>query len=249
MSWGTLRWWLLGAVAYLVFMASMLPASYLLPRLLRSHPEVQLGGVSGTFWSGDAMQLNLRGMPLGAVHWRFDWLALLSLSFGMHVDLSGDASLSGRVDARGTSLFLRSISGRVPMAMLDQWLPLPPHSLSGSLRLDLKRVTLKDGKLVDILGEVDLEDASLSWPSSMTLGSFAANLAPDPEGGMAAHINDLQSPLKLQADLTYASDGAYHLSGLLSPKETSDTATRDLLNGLGPGDSTGQHHFDFKGQW
>ncbi len=249
MSWRNLRWWLLGAAAYLVFMAGMLPASYLLPRLLRSHPELQLGGVSGTLWSGDAAQLNVRGVPVGAVHWRFDWLALFSFSYGMHLDLTGDAALSGRADARGKNLFLHSVDGNLPVSMLEPWLPLPPHSLSGSLRLDLKSVTLKDGKLAGAEGEVDLEDGSLTWPSAMVLGSFAMTLSPAADGGVAAHISDQQSPLKLQADLTLGSDGAYHLSGLLSPKDSSDAATRDLLNNLGPADSTGQHHFDFKGQW
>lgn len=249
MSWRVMRWWLLGAAAYLVFMAGMLPASYLLPRLLRSHPEVQLGGVSGSIWSGDAEQLNLRGQSLGAVHWRFDWLALFSFSYGMHLDLTGDAKLSGRVDSRGKSLFLRSVSGRVPVSMLNNWLPLPPQSLSGSLRLDLKSVTLSDGRLLGANGEMDLEDVILNWPSSRALGSFAMTLSPAEDGGVAAHIADLQSPIKLQADLTLGSDGAYHFTGLLSSKDATDTATRDLLNNLGPADSTGQHHFDFKGQW
>ena len=244
-----MRWWLLGAAAYLMFMAGMLPASYLLPRLLRSHPELQLGGVSGSIWSGDAAQLSFQGMSLGAVHWRFDWLALFRFSYGMHLDLSGDASLSGRLDSRGKRLFLRSVSGRIPVSMLDSWLPLPPHSLSGSLRLDLKSVTLVDGKITGAEGELDLEEASLNWPSSMALGSFAMTLSPAADGGVTAHIADLQSPLKLQADLSLGSDGAYHLTGLLSPKDATDTATRDLLNNLGPADSTGQHHFDFKGQW
>lgn len=249
MNWRVLRWWLLGLGAYLVFMATLLPAAYLLPRLLRAHPEVRVSGVSGTLWSGDALQLEVQGVPLGAVHWRFDWLALFSFSYGLHLDLSGDANLGGRLDARGKSLFLRGIDGRLPVSMLEHWLPLPPHSLSGSLRLDLKSLTLKDGRITGAEGEVDLEDATLSWPSSMTLGSFTVTLSPAADGGVAAHISDRQSPLKLQADLKLGSDGAYHLSGLLSPKDAGDTATRDLLANLGPADSTGQHHFDFSGQW
>ena len=249
MNWKMLRWWLLGAVAYLVFMAGMLPATYLVPRLLRAHPDVRVGSVSGTLWSGDALQFAVQDVPLGALHWRFDWLAPFSFTYGLHLDLSGDANLGGRLDMRGKSVFLRGVSGRLPVTTLEHWLPLPPHSLSGSLRLDLKNLTLKDGKLTGAEGKVDLEDVSLNWPSAMALGSFAVTLSPAADDGVAAHISDLQSPLKLQADLSFGSDGAYHLSGLLSARDPGDATTRSLLDNLGPADSTGQHHFDFRGQW
>lgn len=250
MRWRNLRWWLFGALAYLLFLVSMLPAQYAVDWLGKHVPSLQLDGVSGTVFSGRADGLRFQGTPLGALQWQFDWRAPFSLSYGYRFQLQSDSvSLGGRVDLRGGRLMLRDLDGRVPVPLLERWLPLPNHSVDGSLELHLQELDLKAGRLVSAEGEVQLDDGVLSWPQAFTLGSYRMTLTPAEGGGISAELADVASPLKLRAALSLSTDGAYHLSGVLGPRDPSDPATKSFLAGLGAPDSTGQYPFDFKGQW
>lgn len=250
MSRPVLRWWLLGAVAYLVFLGATFPAQYLIDRLTKTMPELQLAGVEGSLFSGSARQLRYAGADLGAVDWSFDWLAPFSFTLGYRVHLHAeDRDLRGRADLGPRHSYLRGLEGRIPVSALERWLPTPPGSTTGSLELHLRELSFKTGHLESAEGSLDLEQAVLKWPSSTTLGSFHADLGPVSGGGIKAVIADTASPFKLQATLELGPTGTYHLSGVLGARDPGDQATRSLLSGLGQTDSTGQYPFDFKGQW
>lgn len=249
MKFGTLRGWLLGAVAYLIFLLATLPADYVVGRALKRFPAVQLSGVSGSVFSGQAQQLRYAGRPLGAVEWHFDWLAPLTLTLGYHVRLHDDSSeLAGRVDSRFGAVYLRSLSGQLPVAELDPWSPLPAHSLEGKLSLQVAQLSFRGGRLVGASGEVDLSEAALKWPTNYTLGSFRLLLT-DAGDGVHASADDINSPLSLHAELTLNPTGAYKLTGILAAHDPGDAATRNFLANLGHPDSTGRYPFSFNGQW
>lgn len=244
-----LRWWLLGAVAYLVFLGATFPAQYVADHVAKKLPALQLSGVEGNLFSGSATQVSYQGNPLGALDWHFDWWAPLTLSFGYRIDLHAeDRDLRGRVDFGFNRVVLKELEGRIPVSAFGSLLPLPPNSLDGALSPHLGQVTLKGGHLVSAEGELDLDEATLKWPTSATLGSFRMQLVPAADG-VRAELADVASPFKLNAALSLTAAGAYHLSGTLGARDSGDTATRNLLAGLGKPDSTGQYPFDFNGQW
>ena len=250
MRWRNLRWWLFGALAYLSFLAVTLPASYLNGWLASRFPEVQLVGLDGTLLMGKAAQLRLQSLSLGTLSWRFDWLALVTASYGYHFEIvDSDRSLEGRLDARFGRLYLRDLKGHIPLAALDRWLPLPPHSLSGNLAVDLKALELKDSRLTAAEGDVSLENANLTWPAAFALGSFRADISDAGNGGITARIADSVSPLELHSDLTLDRDGHYHLAGTLAAHNPGDAGSQKLLAYMGSPDATGHYPFDFSGQW
>jgi general secretion pathway protein N len=245
-----LRWWLLGAVTYLVFLGANFPAQYLTDHLTKDMPQLEFVGVAGSVFSGSATEVRYQGMDLGAVDWHFDWLAPFSFSIGYGIDVHAeDRDLRGRVDVGLGSIKLRGLEGRIPVAAMDRWSPLPPNSASGSLGLHLQQISFKAGRLVAAEGEVDLDEAVLKWPTAATLGSFRMDLTPASDGGIQATLADVSSPIKLNASLSLSAEGAYHLKGILAAKDAGDQATRSLLAGLGTPDSTGQYPFDLTGQW
>ena len=244
-----LRWWLLGAVAYLVFLAATFPAQYLADHVTRQFPALQLDGVSGNLLAGSASAVRYQGASFGAMDWSFDWLAPFSLSLGYRVHLHAeDRDLLGRVDVGFKRMVLKDFEGRIPVSAFGNLLPLPPDSVVGALSPHLKQLTLKGGQLVSAEGELDLDEATLKWPTAATLGSFRMLLSPAADG-IQAQVSDVASPFKLSAALSLSGAGAYHLSGTLAAHDPGDTATRNLLAGLGRPDSAGQYPFDFKGQW
>ena len=245
-----LKGWLLGLAAYLIFLIAALPATYLNSWVGKRFPSVSLSDVSGSVFSGHAAALRVGQSGLGAVEWNFDWLAPFTLTLGYHFHLHDDArDLDGRLDAGFGSLHIRDLKGHIPVSSLDAWSPLPTHSLSGSLVLDLKQVQLKAGRLQSATGDMELDDGSISWPAPFTLGSYRMDLTPAAAGGVSGEISDVASPLKLHADLSLGADGRYQLKGILSARDPGDAATRSFLSNLGRPDSTGQYPFDFNGQW
>lgn len=249
MKFGTLRGWLLGVAAYLIFLLATLPADYVAGWTSKYFPAIRLSGVSGSVFSGQAQQLRYAGRPLGAIEWHFDWLAPFTFTLGYRVRLHDDSrDLEGRVDTRFGAVYLRSLSGRLPVVALDPWSPLPTHSLEGNLNLALKQLSFKDDRLTGAAGEVDLSEAVLKWPTSYTLGSFRLLLT-NAGAGVRATADDVNSPLSLHADLSLSPTGAYKLTGTLAAHDPGDTATRNLLANLGHPDSTGRYPFSFSGQW
>ena len=250
MKWPVLRWWLLGAALYAIFLAANLPAAYLGPWLDRHFPGMQFGGISGTVISGRAAEVSVQSQPLGSLSWRFDWLAPFSATYGYRFDLEGDRqTLQGRADLRLGTLYLRDLSGRVPVASLDRWLPLPPHSVDGMLEINLRRLLLKNNQLAAAEGEITLQDGSLHWPGSFPLGSFRLKLGPADGGGLTGQISDLVSPLKLQCDVYLSAEGRYHLKGTLAARDPGDGDAQKFLAYLGSADTSGHYPFDFSGQW
>lgn len=244
-----LRWWLLGAVAYLVFLGATFPAQYPADQMAKRLPALQLVGVEGNLFSGSASQVIYQGASLGAVDWHFDWLAPFTFSFGYRIDLHAeDRDLRGRVDFGFNRIVLKGFEGRIPISAVGGLLPLPPGSIEGALSPHLKQLTLKGGRLVSAEGELDLDEATLKWPTAATLGSFRVQLAPAADG-IQAQISDVASPFKLTAALSLTGGGGYHLTGTLGARDPGDATTRNLLSGFGRPDSTGQYPFDFKGQW
>lgn len=249
MNKSALRWGLLGAVAYLVFLGVTFPAQYLADHLAKKLPALQLLGVSGSLFSGTATEVRYQGTSFGAVDWRFDWLAPFSLTLGYRVHVyAEDRDLLGRVDFGFNRIELKSLEGRIPVSAFDTLLPLPPDSLAGALSPHLQELTLKAGHLTSAQGELDLDEATLKWPTAATLGSFRMLLTPAADG-IQAQVSDVASPFKLNAAVSLTHGGAYHLSGTLAARDPGDAATRNLLAGLGRPDSAGQYPFDFKGQW
>jgi len=250
MNRSALRWWLLGAVAYLVFLGATFPAQYFADHLVKKVPGLELAGVTGSVFSGSATELRFQGVSLGAMDWDFDWLAPFSFTIGYRLDVHAeDRDLRGRVDMGLGSIHLRGLEGRLPVSAMDRWSPLPPNSVSGSLGLHLKELLFRSGRPVSAEGELDLDEAALRWPATATLGSFRMDLSPLSGGGIQAALADVASPLKLDASLSLSNTGTYHLRGTLAAKDAGDQATRSLLSGLGPPDSIGRYPFDFNGQW
>lgn len=248
MKFGNFHGWLLGVVAYFVFLAGSLPADYVAHWVSRRAPSIQFSGVSGSLFSGQADELSLSDHPLGAIDWHFDWLAPLTATVGYRIRLhTANHDVEGRVDTRFETLYLRDVSGRLPVASLDPWSPLPPHSLDGDMDLKLRQLTIDAGHLTHAVGDVDLTQAVLDWPTHFTLGSYQMILT-DARDGVHAAVNDVSSPLSLHADLMLNPKGAYSLNGTLAAHDATDTATRRLLAYLGAPDSTGRYPFSFKGQ-
>lgn len=243
-----LRWLLPGILAYLVFLCATFPADYALHGLQPSLPAgMQLNGVSGSIWSGQARQLIIDSVVIGALRWRFDWRAPWHGRLGYHLQLkSGDLQLAGRAAfGRNQQIVIHALTGRVPVARLDHWLPLPRDSVTGQLQFDLPTLVFRQGLPQSADGSVTLTSARLHWPQTAVLGNYRLQLRSGKT--VQGEIRDTGGPLALQAQVSLQSGGVYQVQGTLSARDAASAAAQ-LLPYLGVPDAGGRYRFDFTGR-
>ncbi|MGB9430214.1 MAG: type II secretion system protein N [Gammaproteobacteria bacterium] len=244
------RWWLTGIIVYLVFLLATFPAGYAVAWLQKRAPDVRLTAVTGSVWSGAAQDLILKGRSWGALQWHFDWRAPFSGHLGYSLQLhSPDLDLHGRVaGGRGDELLLQDLRGQLGIAHLAPWLPLPPGSVGGTLKMQLARVVLVHRLPTLADGVVSLVNVNLLWPESLVLGSYQLKLQSQAHQPIQGSLMDTSGPLILQGSVSLTAGGRYTVQGTLVSRDPTNAALNNLLHYL-PVNSAGQHPFSFDGQW
>jgi general secretion pathway protein N len=249
MSWRTLRWWLIGFVAYLSFLLATFPVGYALAWVKKYLPEVQLANVSGSIWSGGAQELAIHGQSWGQLQWQFDWRAPFSGHLGYRLQLHADhTQLRARIAGSHDRLLLQDVRGYIPVTQLQTWLPIPDGSLSGTLDMTLKQVVLVKQRPISADGLLDLTGVSLNWPQSIVLGSYQLKLLTQTRRGIHGDITDTGGPLVVQGSLDLMPNGQYEVSGTLTSRDPNNAVLTNLLSYL-PANGSGQHTFSFGGHW
>ncbi|MGA9856145.1 MAG: type II secretion system protein N [Gammaproteobacteria bacterium] len=249
MRWHVGRWWLAGFLAYLIFLLATLPADYPLAWWQKRVPDARLSKISGSVWSGAAQEFTLNGQPWGELQWHVDWRALFTGHMGYRLQLrTTGMDIQGRVAGNRGDLLLQDVRGHIPITRLEALLPLPSGSVSGNLDVDLNRVLLIKMRPVLADGVVSLTDTTLSWPQSLTLGSYQLKLTSQAQKGISGSFIDTSGPLVVQGTLALAPDGRYWVSGTLTSRDPGDAALSNLLGYL-PKDGAGHHPFKLDGHW
>lgn len=161
-----------GVAAYLVFLLMTAPANRLLAYIQPQLQGVQLAGVSGSIWSGEAAQVNAGAAQLTAVSW--SWRPLALFKAALEVDI--DAQLSGRpLSARAgrgvfTGSYLADVEGRLPAGELLRWMRLQQVNLDGHLEFSLDTVEWNANPVPAVSGNVAWVPAMVSHPIELNLG-------------------------------------------------------------------------------
>ena len=106
-----ITWWIIGVIAFLVFVLLQVPASWLIAKFYKDNHVLQ--NVSGNIWQGQAdwHQGNLRG----SVGWKTRPLDLLLLRVGANVEIhSGQTQLHGiAAYGLGKKIIIKQMSGQI----------------------------------------------------------------------------------------------------------------------------------------
>lgn len=237
---------LIGLVSFSVVLIAGAPVTLLTGRL---PPDVSLEGAHGSFASGGAEALVVRGNVLGSVEWHWRPLALLGLRLGYHVRVAGPelgaegeiaAGPGGRVDLDGLSVdaplaVLAAATGSSGLA-----------AASARIAARLRSVRLVRGWPVGVLGTIAVEDLRLAvapQPLGSYLLTFPAAGAAGPAGAIVASVRDVKAPLAVEARLTLAADRTYRFDGSLGQRPDTPSDLGPALGMLGPADAAGRRPF------
>jgi general secretion pathway protein N len=250
------RWWhylMIGVVAWIVFMLWRFPAPVAYDMFAAPLAgRVQVAGLAGTLWHGEAQQLQYQKRLLGRFSWQLSPWGLLLGRLGGEFNLTQDKAYlqgEGRVPLGGGELFLPQLEGRLPLSVIQPYLTMIPLPLEGVLSLKLEGVRVSsEGRLQRAEGRVVWNQAGVSAPQQLLFGDLQLTLKNQESGGIQGEIRDSGGPLQLQASFTLGDDGAYQLAGQVKAVASAPPALGQSLALLGKADSQGNYPLKFSGR-
>lgn len=211
--------------------------------------QVQVSGVQGTLWRGNAAAVAIDSTVFGATQWRVRPLALFvgQLRADFDLKLPGGA-LNGQASATpGGKLRLRGLTGVVPLAALGQL--IPTGSYEGRLGLDIDSAVIADGWLVDASGTVDIVDLRMNAPVEEALGNYVLTFSGAGEETLDGVFRETEAPVEAEGVLSLRADRTWELNGTISTTPKTPTQVSQGLAYLPSAGRQGQFLISFSGDF
>ncbi|MGB5261127.1 MAG: type II secretion system protein N [Gammaproteobacteria bacterium] len=233
------RYLAIGVAVYVLVLVAGFPASYVRGTLQDALPGLQLGGVTGTVFSGYASSAVYQGLDLGEVDWHFRPLALLLLRLEYHLafshpDNSGHVNIGIRPggDVQGRALEMQL----APDRLVNRFSPVAIQS-RGRLDLVLDSFEVDGEQLRAVTGQAAWKDAAIESPVVLTLGEIGLTLQSRADTLVAAVTRG--GELGLSGEILLQPGNRYALDLVLRPGAGINSDTRDLLASAMQADASG----------
>ena len=219
----------LGVGAYLLVLVTTFPAERIGTMLQDQVADLSLHGVSGSAFSGQAVQVVYQGLDLGSVQWRFRPLALLlgHLEYRLelmhpdnHGQLHAGKTLTGRTYIHDMDIQL------LPDRLINHYSPVSVDT-SGTLRLVFETFNPGADYSGVVEGRIEWQDAAILAPMSLVLGQLQLDVVTD-NGELVGHFSN-GGDLGVSGDLALSPVYVYRVNLLLRP---GNNVSRDTLNML-----------------
>ncbi|HXG28658.1 MAG TPA: type II secretion system protein N [Nevskiales bacterium] len=248
------RLYLGAGIAGLLFCLLALTPAPLLYHWLRDDwgAQVQAFGLSGNLWRGQAASLNLSGIVLQSVEWRWRPQALLlgRISHRISAQTAG-GSVQAVVSSPllGKTLRLRSLKGSLPVEQIGPALRLPVLPFTGTLQFELQRLQLRQGKPWLAEGVLEFRNLVFSFSTPpATLGDYRAELSTAQQAIQIA-LSSAGGQLEAGGSGQITREGQYLLEIKLRPRATAPPAVLSLLQPLGRPDAEGWYRLRRNGSF
>lgn len=227
----------LGVLAYCYFLLANFPASatyqYFIAPLDRGK-KLNLQGLSGTLWSGQAAQARIAGLNFGKLGWDLKLLSLFTGKLGMDLQTVGtDSRIQAQAQASiDQTLIVDKLTGKLPAQMLMPLFYGFPVAIAGQISADIKHAEIKQGKRIDVEGKMVWHAASLTAPQAVELGDLFVAMRPNKDGTKLL-LSDQGGPLTLDGTIQLKHNGQYKLNIYLGSRDKNKTALSNGLKMLG----------------
>jgi len=236
----------LALAAYLLFALISFPARVAVAWFAPG--QVQLAGLQGTLWSGQAALGALGGLPLSELTWDLKPTRLL---FGrLAADVAtrlADGFVEGSVSVTPSRLVVTDLRGTTRLSSLQQLLPL--GGVDGLVTWQMERLEVIDQWPVRAIGRLRVASLSAVPFGVDNLGDYQVDFADAQAGeGVAGIIKDTGGPLSVAGNLALAADRSYQLSGRVTARPGASEALVNGLTLLGNPGADGSRRFEYSGQ-
>lgn len=237
---------LLAMVVYVIAMLALFPARlawHWFAEEAAAAENVQVTGITGSIWRGQADQADINGIQLSDISWSWRASDLLQLGYGS--DLAADAG-AGPVTTSLTvfstqSMELHHLRGQLPIPLLLNNSPYKAYIGSGMITVDLEHVHIHEQIPVSAEGYASASDLSIAlFRPPVAIGSFDAILKPSMRENGAIDITVTETdllngdtpPLKINLEVDYNADGCYTPLGYIEPTASLDPRISRMLGQL-----------------
>ena len=241
---------LVGIIALTAFLIVQLPARVLAPGLADAGIEVY--GMQGTLWRGQADDLQISGISLGQVTWRFraGQILLARLAYRLEIDgpmgiAQGNASVNPlghtRLDTwRGTSA-------------LDRWPGVfGLAGADGTVSVALDLLNIHGAWPTDVVGQGEVRALvvrSVGMPP-LDMGGYMLTVSArdiPPDAAITAEIRDQGQVLDLSGRMTLSPDRSWLFEANIKPRDDAPRALTDSLMLFGAPDAAGYRAVSLEG--
>ena len=188
------------AVALIGFLVMVL-AFYTLPariawRLIQhSVPNVQLVGLHGTLWNGNADSVLVLNQAVGKLAWQIPPTSVLRLSPKVQLKLDGaTVQLQGIAQQFGSNWVLSALTASADASWLAPALGIPAVIPTGKLALNFSDLRLDQrGLPIRAQGNVQWLNAGVTGLAQADFGSFDVSIKNDVSGAITGAISSIGS--------------------------------------------------------
>lgn len=222
----------IGIAAYVLFLIVTAPAAKIIPYFQPQLQDVHLAGISGTLWSGKALQVSVPPVQMTQVGWQFKPLSLFMGGVAFQLDgLLGGKVFSTRA---GLGLFsdpyLADAKGSVPAVDVMFWSGLSAVELDGELDFLLDDVVFSTGTVPAVAGQLVWKPAMVLAPVELNLGLAELTTVIEPDGVTRGQLIANGGALTMQGDVTLQPDGRYEMAGDIKKTGSVPQAVEKFLS-------------------
>ncbi|MEX2125748.1 MAG: type II secretion system protein N [Woeseia sp.] len=209
-------------------------------------PDLVLSGISGSVWTGKAVQGSAANFYLSDLSWRFRPLSLFTLKAAFRLAAKPP---SGFIEANvavgpGGGLSFTDLAAAVPLASLNPVLPLT--GIEGDLSLQFDRLVIDDGFPTDANGTVGVSNLVVRALSPAALGDYRAVLQTT-DAAISGVVEDVSGVLDISGTLVLDRDRKYSFVGKIAANANAPDTILEQLRFLGSPDQQGRREFRFEG--
>jgi len=233
-----------GVTGYFLFLLLLTPAATVISFLNLPAKNISLSGVSGSIWSGQIEQAQIKNQSLENVLWSLNPFSLFTGS--VVTDLQADI-FNNPVEAKldysyiNNSTSLHNVISYLKAEDLQKKLNLPFGELSGNLKLDFEQIIINPKALPTLLGNVQWQNAKLTLSEKISFGNILLDLKSDNEGNLIGKLSNTKGELALKGDIKVTAKSIYTLRIGLKPRANAPAELLSIINLIAPRKEKGEH--------
>ncbi|OED39181.1 hypothetical protein AB833_16750 [Chromatiales bacterium (ex Bugula neritina AB1)] len=223
------------------------PVAGVLPHI--NTGPVQLSGVTGTLWKGQAAQIIPQQQPeltLTDVQWKVLPQKLLSGAAGVNLVFkvsngNGEADVAGALNG---DITITDATLRIPAAELQQFLPLPIAEFDGIVMADIERVEVQNNLLKSTRGTVVWRNAEVQGALQAELGQVVVDIIPEKVEGSYSHrgkLSNSDGQIDINGEFQLDPTGNYIADIRLKPLPATPPELNGVLGMVGQRASDGSY--------
>ena len=230
------KYTLVGVLAYLLFVFMLFPASHLYALMKDSMADfdVNVYGVQGTAWQGQAARIDVGDKLFQSVQWNLQMMPMLLgrlqlVTSYQNPDSNVKTLLTRYMDG---SLRLLNTQGRMTMTELLAIFKIPAIKLDGELKVNMSEIRYNGKTIVDANGVIVWHRAGTQFPQQLVLGDLSVKISTLDEN-IQAVLSDAGGPLEAQGEFVLSPDGSYRFQGVFGAREGRNSSLGRSLSMLG----------------